>query len=92
MESQIGRTGKDRHMAMTTVIIPEVELTLNQLLAAIRQLEPDARTEIAQALQSDEMDERLKRLINRLETKPAITDITIDDINDEIREVRRQAH
>jgi len=46
-------TWKERQVAMSsvkTVTIPEVELTLDQLVTAIRQLEPAARSEIARAL------------------------------------------
>ena len=41
-------------LPVRTVKIPEVELTLDQLVAAIRQLEPDARLEITKALMEAE--------------------------------------
>jgi hypothetical protein len=36
----------------TTVTIPQVERTLDQLVEAMRQLEPNARSEIAKALRA----------------------------------------
>ena len=46
-------------LPVRTVKIPEVELTLDQLVAAIRQLEPDARLEITKALMETELDARM---------------------------------
>lgn len=76
-------------MSTEMVTIPDVQLTLDQLITAVRQLEPDARNKVAQALLSDEMDERLRRLIERLANKRPVDDITDDDINAEIRAVRQ---
>jgi hypothetical protein len=59
-----------------TVTIPEVELTLDQLVTAIRQLEPDARSEIAKALMETELDARLTELIKSLASRPAADDVT----------------
>jgi hypothetical protein len=42
--------------SVKTVRIPEVELTIDQLVAAIRQLEPEARSAIVEAL--TETDEK----------------------------------
>ena len=58
----------------------------------MRQLEPDARSRIAQALLADEMDERFARLIERLADKSPVTDITDEEINAEVRAFRRQNH
>jgi hypothetical protein len=74
----------------TTVTIPQVELTLDQLVAAIRQLEPDARSEIAKALMETELDVRMAELIRRLANRPPADDITDADIVAEVNAVREQ--
>lgn len=74
----------------TTVTIPQVELTLEQLVAAIRQLEPDARSEIAKALMETELDVRMAELIRRLANRPPADDITDADIVAEVNAVREQ--
>jgi hypothetical protein len=79
-------------MATQTVTIPNVQLTLEQLIGVVRQLEPDARSKVAQALLADEMDERYVQLIKRLANKHPVTDLTDKDINEEIQAVRRQNH
>ena len=73
-----------------TVKIPEVELTLDQLVAAIRQLEPDARLEITKALMETELDARLAALIESLSHSPSAGDITDADIVAEVNAVRKQ--
>ena len=74
----------------TTVTIPQVELTLDQLVAAIRQLEPDARSEIAKVLMETELDARMAELINSLASKPPAEDISDADILSEVHTVRKQ--
>lgn len=74
----------------TTITIPNVQLTLDQLVAVVRQLEPDARAKVAQALLADEMDTRFTQLIKRLANKPPVTDITDEEISEEVRAVRHQ--
>ena len=73
-----------------TITIPEVELTLDQLVAAIRQLEPAARSEIAKALMETELDARMAELIKSLANRPAADDVTDADIESEVRAVREQ--
>lgn len=75
-------------MASKTITIPNVELTLDQLIGAVRQLEPEARSKVAQALLDEEMDERFLSLIQRLANKAPVTDITDEEINTEVRAVR----
>jgi hypothetical protein len=75
---------------MTTVTIPQVELTLDQLVAAIRQLEPNARSEIAKALMETEMDTRMAELIRHLANRSPADDITNADIVAEVQAVRDQ--
>lgn len=75
---------------MTTVTIPQVELTLDQLVAAVRQLEPYARSEIAKALVETELDTRMAELIRRLANRSPADDITDADIVAEVNAVREQ--
>jgi hypothetical protein len=74
----------------TTITIPNVQLTIDQLVGVVRHLEPDARARVAQALLADEVDARLAMLIKRLASRPPVTDLTDEDIAEEIRSVRRQ--
>ena len=76
--------------AMRTVTIPEVELTLDQLVTAVRQLEPAARSEIAKALMQTELDARMVELINVLASRPAADDVTDADIVFEVDAARAQ--
>ncbi len=72
----------------TTITIPNVELTLDQLITAVRQLEPEARVEVAEALLDAEMDIRLTRLIQRLTNRKPADDVTNADILAEVKSVR----
>jgi hypothetical protein len=76
--------------SMKTITIPEVELSLDQLLTAIRQLEPAARSEIAKALMDVELDARMAELIKSLTSRPAADDVTDADIVTEVNAVREQ--
>jgi hypothetical protein len=75
---------------MKTVTIHEVEITLDQLVTAVRQLEPEARSQIAKALIETELDARMAELIESLANRPAADDVTDAEIGDEIRTVREQ--
>jgi hypothetical protein len=75
---------------MTTVTIPKVELSLDQLVAAVRQLEPKTRLEIAKALVETELDVRMAELIQRLASRPAADDISDADLMAEVNAVREQ--
>ena len=74
---------------MTTVTIPKVELSVDQLVAAVRQLEPRMRLEIAKALVETELDMRMAELIHRLASRPAADDISDADIVAEVNAVRK---
>lgn len=76
--------------SMRTITIPEVELSLDQLVTAIRQLEPAARSEIAKALMDTELDARMAELIKSLTSRPAADDVTDADIVTEVNAVRAQ--
>ena len=77
---------------MATVTIPvKVELTAEQLITAVRQLEPAERNKIARALAATELDAELTQLINELYSQPPINDISNEDILAEIQAVRQHA-
>ncbi len=83
----------ERQLAMSsmrTITIPEVKLTLDQLVTAIRQMEPAARSEIAKALMETELDVRMAELIHSLANRPAADDVTDADIVSEVSAVREQ--
>lgn len=69
-------------MSTTTVTIPntKVELTVEQLIWAVRQLEPDERAKLAKALAETEMDTELARLIDEFYKQPPIDDISDEEI------------
>ena len=73
--------------SIPTVTIPNVELTLDQLVAAIRQLEPEARSELAKALLETELDARMADLIRSLVSRQPVDDITDADIVAEVNMV-----
>ena len=76
--------------SIPTVTIPNVELTLDQLVAAIRQLEPEARSELARVLMETELDARMADLIRSLGSRQPVDDITDADIVTEVNAVRAQ--
>ena len=75
---------------MTTVTIPEVQLSLDQLVAAIRQLEPSARSEVAKALMETELDARMAELIQSLASRSPVDDISDEEIAAEVDAVREE--
>ena len=81
-------------MTTSTVTIPniKVQLTVEQLLTAVRQLEPWDRAKIAQALTDAELDNELAQLIAELYRQPPVTEISDADILAEVHTVRQQVH
>lgn len=81
-----------RKMSTATVTIPniQVQLTVEQLIMALRQLEPGERAKLARALAGAELDTELAQLITELYGQPPVEDISEDDILAEIRTVRRK--
>jgi hypothetical protein len=73
-----------------TVTIPNVELTFDQLLSIVRQLEPEARSELARALMETELDARMTELIRSLAGRPPADDISDAQIVAEVNAVREQ--
>jgi hypothetical protein len=78
-------------MTATFVTIPniKVQLTVDQLVAAVRQLDPGERAKIARALTDVELDQELAQLINELHDQPPVTEISDGDIVAEVWAVRQ---
>lgn len=79
-------------MSTATITIPniQVQLTIEQLITAVRQLEPRERAKLARVLADTELDAELTKLITELYSQPPIDEISDDDILAEIRTVRQQ--
>ncbi len=79
-------------MNSATITIPDirVELTIDQLITAVRQLEPNERARIARALAKTELDAELTQLISELYSQPPADEIADEAILAEIRAVREQ--
>lgn len=75
-----------------TVTIPNVQLSLEQLVSVIPQLGPEARAELAKALLETELDDRMAELMHRLAHRPAADDISDADIVAEVNAVREPEH
>ena len=77
---------------MTTVTIPNIniQLTIEQLITAVHQLDPHERAQIARALTAKELDTELVQLISELYSQPPVTDISDEEILAEITAVRQQ--
>jgi HEAT repeat protein len=74
----------------TVITIPEVKLTVDQLLKAVRQLDDASRIQVAQVLVETEMDAKLASLIEKLAKTSPSDDISDENIEDEIKAVREQ--
>jgi hypothetical protein len=70
------------------VTVPNVTLTLDQLLEAIRQLDETARIQVAKALLDTELDTKLAALIRRLAERQPADDISDAMVNAEVRVIR----
>lgn len=79
-------------MSTTTVTIPQVEvqLSVDQLITAAKQLDPGERAKLARALAETDLDVELTRLMVDLYSKPPVDDISDEEILDEIQAVRQQ--
>jgi hypothetical protein len=74
--------------SQTVVTIPNVSLTLDQLLVAVRQLDESARVQVAKALLETDLDAKLLALIRRLAERKPPEEISDALINAEIRATR----
>jgi hypothetical protein len=79
-------------MGTTTVTIPQVEvqLSVDQLITAAKQLDPGERAKLARALAETDLDVELTRLMVDLYSKPPVDDISDEEILAEIQAVRQQ--
>lgn len=79
-------------MAPSTITIPnsKVQLTVDQLVTAVRQLGPGERAKIARAITDAELDMELAQLIAELYSQPPVTEVSDADVLAEIRAVRQQ--
>jgi hypothetical protein len=79
-------------MSTATITLPnvEVELTVDQLIMAARQLEYSERLRLAKALADTELDVEMAQLISELYSLPPVNEISDADILAEIHSVRSQ--
>ena len=68
-----------------------IPITLEQLITAVQQLQPDERAQVARALIQVDLRSDLTALIQELYAQPVIDDITDDDINAEVKAVRQHS-
>jgi hypothetical protein len=78
-------------MSTTTVTIPQVEvqLSVEQLITAAKQLDSGERAKLARALAETDLDIELTQLMVDLYSKPPIDDISDEEILAEIQAVRQ---
>ncbi len=70
------------------VTVPNVTLTLDQLLDAIRQLDRSARVKVAEVLLESEMDAKMTALLRRLAERNPADNISDSVIATEVRAIR----
>jgi hypothetical protein len=70
------------------VTVPNVTLTLDQLLAAIRQLDEQALSQVAQVVLETDRDARLVELIRRLNERSPANDVSDELLNAEVKAAR----
>jgi len=68
-----------------------IPITLEQLITAVQQLQPDERAQLARALVQAELRSDLTALIQELYAQPPVDSITDHDIMAEIKAVRQQS-
>lgn len=67
-----------------------VPITLEQLIQAVQNLQPEERTQVARALIQSELSSDLTALIQELYAGPSMDDISDEEIMAEIKAVRQQ--
>jgi hypothetical protein len=72
------------------VTVPPMELSLDQFLGVIRQLDEPTRVEVARVLAETEMDAQLRNLIEQLAKTSPGDDISDAEVQAEINAVRRE--
>jgi hypothetical protein len=76
-------------MQSTLITIPEVKLTVDQLFKVVRQLDDASRIQLARVLMETEMDAKLANLIENLAKTAPADDVSDEDIEGEIKAVRK---
>lgn len=66
-----------------------IPITLEQLISAVQQLQPNERTKVANALIEIELQSDLKTLIKELYNQSPVDEVTDTDILHEIQAVRQ---
>jgi len=84
MERRVNMT-----LQSTDITIPEVKLTVDQLLKVVRQLDDASRIQLARVLMETEMDANLASLIEKLAKATPADDVSDEDIETEIKAVRK---
>jgi DNA-binding transcriptional ArsR family regulator len=72
------------------ITVPPMELSLDQFLAVIRQLDEPTRVEVARVLAETKMDAELRGLIGQLAQASPADDISDAEIQAEINAVRHE--
>ncbi|MGC1307374.1 MAG: hypothetical protein WA885_09105 [Phormidesmis sp.] len=67
-----------------------VPITLDQLILAVQNLQPEERMQVARALVQSELASDLTALIQELYADPPADDVSDDEILAEIQAVRQQ--
>jgi hypothetical protein len=70
------------------ITVPNVKMSLDQLLAVVRKLDESGRALIARVLLESKMDDELGDLLQELAATPPANDITDAEIQAEVRAVR----
>ena len=68
-----------------------IPITLEQLITAVQQLQPDEREQLASVLVQTGLRADLAALIQELYAQPPVDDISESDIMAEIQTVRQQS-
>jgi hypothetical protein len=66
----------------------QVDLSFEQILSIIRQLSKDQKIQLSRALEEDEIDSTLTRLLNQFKTD----EIVLDDIQNEVEKIRQEIY
>ena len=74
--------------AAIEITVPNVRMSLDQLVAVVRQLDEAGRALIARVLLESKMDEEFHLLLRELSDTPPADDITDAEIQAEVRAVR----
>ncbi len=78
-------------MIMIATDMVSIPITLEQLITAVQQLQPDERAKVARALIELDLRSDLTALIQELYAEPPVDDITDNDIMAEMNTVRQQS-